>query len=106
MRILLLMLFAHVLGDFILTTEAQSRYKDRGVKRESDVPGWWYWLTAHAYLHGGLIYFATGTWYIALYVFIIHWLIDHAKCEDKINANQDQVLHIVCILFAWMVEII
>lgn len=100
MRILFLMLFAHVLGDFILTTEALSRYKNRNLDRPSAVPGWEYWLTAHAFLHGGLIYFATGNWMVAVYIFVMHWVIDYAKCDSKISADQDQVLHIACILFA------
>lgn len=99
MRILFLMLFTHVLGDFILTTEASSRYKNQHIDRPSGVPGWGYWLTAHAFLHGGLIYFVTENWLIAMYIFLMHWIIDYVKCNDKINADQDQVLHISCILF-------
>ena len=106
MELLFRMLFSHVLGDFILTTEALSRYKNRNLDRPSGVPGWGYWLTAHAFLHGGLVYFATGSWLVAMYIFTMHWVIDYAKCDDKINANQDQILHLACILFPLSVGVL
>ena len=100
MRLLFLMLFAHALGDFILTSEALSRYKNRHIERPSGVPRWGYWLTAHALTHGGLMYLVTNNIGFGIYITITHWIIDYRKCNKKINADQDQVLHIACILFA------
>ena len=103
---ILKMLFAHILGDFILTSEAMSRYKNRHIERKPGIPRWGYWLTAHAALHSGLMYMATGSYFAAGYILLMHWLIDYAKCDKKITADQDQAAHVACIIFLWITEIL
>ena len=101
MVLLFKMICAHVFADFILTTEASSRYKNRHIERLAGVPAWPYWLTAHALSHGALIFFATGSMWATFMVTGFHWFTDYLKCEDHIGPHTDQILHIAIIICTW-----
>ena len=92
---------AHVFGDFILTTEESSRYKNRHVQRYEGIPAWPYWLTAHALSHGALVFWVTGSMGAAFMITGFHWLIDYLKCEKCFGPHQDQFLHVVILIAAW-----
>jgi hypothetical protein len=53
-------------------------------------------------VHAGVIWLLfegfhlPGAVWFALAEFILHWLIDFAKCERWTNFHQDQSLHLVC----------
>ena len=79
-----ILLFLHALADFTFQTEIMAKLKSRGIdiKRKKkwienpkSIPipegqeymlTWYYWLTAHALIQGGLIGFMFGNWYIAI----------------------------------------
>ncbi|HJZ60073.1 MAG TPA: DUF3307 domain-containing protein [Gemmataceae bacterium] len=107
---LFFLLAGHALMDFALQTDAIAACKCRRANHplQQAVP-WYYWLTAHALLHG----LAVGTvvrWFgydwplavgFALAEFVVHWLIDLAKCEKLFNIHIDQLLHALCKVAWW-----
>ena len=57
---------------------------------------WFYWMSAHALIHGGVIALVFPEfWYLGLIEVIIHFIIDFMKCQNKLNPHQDQLLHFV-----------
>lgn len=92
------LLVAHATADFVLQSEAMGR----GKNRHSDIhhgktfnfPKWYYWLTAHALVHGGLVYLVTNSLLLGVIETVSHWCIDFAKCEGLIGFHQDQALHV------------
>ena len=104
-------LIGHAIGDFVLQSDAMAVYKNRhhrsaeGLENKEGFPAWYYWLSAHALVHGGIVYFITGSWILGLVEIILHWITDYAKCEKWISFHQDQVVHILCkigyILLLW-----
>lgn len=109
-------LAGHALMDFALQGDAMASCKCRKANHaiQKAVP-WYYWMGAHALLHGGMVGivirladpgFNQAT--IALYALLealVHWLIDVAKCEGYTNIHQDQSLHILCKLI-WAVMLV
>jgi hypothetical protein len=102
--LLFFLLAAHVLMDFALQNEITATCKCRGSDHPvAKIVPWYYWLTAHALLHGA----ATGVvirWFgydwpivaaLALAETITHWLIDHAKCLGWFGIHTDQCLHLL-----------
>ena len=59
-------------------------------------PAWYYWLTAHALVHGGAVYLVTGSLVLGIVETLLHWFIDFSKCEGWLNFHQDQALHVGC----------
>ncbi len=95
---LFLLLGGHCIADFVLQPEAMGRGKSRH-NRASDspyFPPWPYWLTAHAFTHATAVMLVTQNLAFGVAELILHWLIDLAKCENKINLHTDQALHVAC----------
>lgn len=102
---LFLLFFGHALADFVLQPQAMGYGKNRNDKihdiEHSLFPNWWYWLSAHALVHGGVVYLICALLLDARYALLLaltetvaHWLIDFAKCESRITVHQDQALHL------------
>ena len=91
------MLVGHALADYALQSESMAREKNRHstTPLQASVP-WFYWLTAHALIHGGAVGLVTGSVWFGLAETIAHWFIDLIKCEGWTNIHQDQALHIGC----------
>jgi len=98
--ILFLLLASHCLADFVLQNETMVSGKNRHSKRHEEsgghFPPWYYWLGAHALIHGALVYLVTYNLYFGLAETALHASIDFLKCERKINFHLDQVLHVLC----------
>ena len=94
------LVFGHALADFVLQPEAMGHGKNRNDKihdkEHSLFPHWWYWLTAHSLVHGGMVYLITNSLLLGLIETAIHWVTDFAKCEGWIGRHQDQGIHISC----------
>jgi hypothetical protein len=94
------LLFAHAMGDFAAQPEVMARGKSRHSKPDYVPPGqafclcWPYWLFAHALIHGGLVYFVTGSCLLGVLETVLHAVIDFAKCEGWTNVHQDQLWHL------------
>jgi len=93
-------LIGHALADFALQFGAMGAGKNRhnGIQQKmgKHFPPWYYWLSAHALIHGGVVYYITDNWWLGLIETVLHWIIDFAKCEGWINFHQDQALHVGC----------
>jgi hypothetical protein len=100
--LLLKLLIAHSLADFVLQPDSMARGKNRHYSQVTDKKGgrppliWPYWLTAHALFHGGAVWLVTGSMALGLVETGIHWIIDFAKCENWINFHTDQLFHVLC----------
>jgi len=95
------LLIGHALADFVLQSDAMAKGKNRH-NRTTTPPGatctlcWPYWLSSHALIHGGVVWAITSNVYLGAAETVVHWLIDFAKCENRINVHEDQFLHIAC----------
>lgn len=100
------MLVGHAFMDFPMQSGPIAVEKCRHSKSElqKQVP-WYYWLTAHALLHGGAVYYITGLLGFGLLETVCHWIIDFAKCEGWTNIHIDQALHVACKVL-WVVLIL
>jgi hypothetical protein len=86
----------HALADFVLQSSAMARGKSRSHQGEPGEPPWYYWLTSHALIHGGVVTIIAGSAGLGLAEFIAHWLIDFGKCENLYGFNTDQLFHLIC----------
>ena len=97
---LFMLIFGHALADFVLQPDAMGYGKNRNDKihdkEHSLFPVWWYWLTAHSLVHGGVVYLITGSLLLGVIESVIHWVTDFAKCEGWIGMHLDQAIHIGC----------
>ena len=103
------LIIGHTLADFVLQPTSMAKGKCRHyisdiAKGENTGPNWYYWLSAHALVHGGMIWFITGNPIFGLAEVILHWIADYAKCENWTNIHTDQLIHITCkIVYAFFV---
>ena len=102
LALFLKLLIGHALVDFALQPTSMALGKNRNRKLDDSpyghdyFPNWAYWLSAHAFIHGGAVWLITGNIYLGLIEIILHWIIDFAKCENWTNIHVDQILHLVC----------
>lgn len=87
------LVLGHFVADFALQTEAIALGKGRKTNKIKVVP-WPYWLTAHAMIHGAIVYVITQNVFLSVCEVVVHWVVDLMKCEGFTNIHQDQVLHI------------
>jgi len=107
---LFFLLAGHALMDYSLQTDPMAVCKCRRTDNpiQKSVP-WFYWLTAHALLHGAavgvIIIWVTGNWDLAiafaLAETVVHWFIDLGKCEKLYTIHVDQALHVLCKVLWW-----
>jgi len=104
---LFLLLAGHALADFPLQGEHISKTKSRHYipdyipEGQNPTPIWFYSLTAHALIHGLVVYLITWRLDLALYQSITHWIIDFMKCENWTTPHVDQLFHLSVILTIW-----
>jgi hypothetical protein len=108
LSILFQLLCYHALADFALQSDAMAKGKNRHRKPEfipegqKYTPCWFYWLTAHALIHGLFVGFLFGSPLAGFVMSLLHWGIDFIKCENLTNPHIDQLLHFICICgFVW-----
>lgn len=96
------LLIGHALADYPLQGDAIAKGKNRHNPPYGIPPGqkpaavWTHYLTAHALIHAGFVWAITGSGWCGAIEFVLHWIIDFAKCENWTNPHQDQLLHVVC----------
>lgn len=94
-----LLLCGHALADFVLQPAIMGYGKNRNrqtpVADAANLPPWYYWLSAHALIHGGLVNLITGSFILGILESATHWLIDFAKCEKWISMRTDQAFHVL-----------
>ena len=90
------LLCTHFLLDFGIQGDFVAKFKARVVDGNNNIL--WKWvLTAHAAAHALPVLLLTKSVLLGLLMFVSHFIIDFFKCEQKINFNQDQTLHIFII---------
>lgn len=103
MIILVKLLLAHLIGDFILQPQYWVNEKEKLKYRSPK-------LYIHALLHGLLVLLLLWDlkyWFLAMLVSTLHYVIDVVKlnCQKKENKSTwffiDQTLHLVTILLLW-----
>lgn len=107
---LFLLIAGHALADYPLQNGAMATCKDRHARLplQKAVP-WYYWLTAHALVHGLVVTVLIAWWTgqkeaAVLYgvaEFVVHWWIDFMKCEGWTGILADQLLHVACKVVWW-----
>jgi hypothetical protein len=100
-----LLLAGHSLADYPFQAGPMANEKSRHSKSglQKEVP-WYYWLSAHALVHGGMVALITQSLGLGILETTWHWIIDFAKCEGWTNIHVDQALHVLCKV-AWCVMI-
>lgn len=93
-ELFLLLAFGHCLADFPLQTDKLAVGKCPG-SQVAGVP-WGYWLAGHAGTHALVVALLTQNSWLGLGEFILHSLIDIAKCRGLTNLAVDQILHLSC----------
>ena len=107
---LFLLIAGHALADYPLQNEAMATCKNRNahLPLQKEVP-WYYWLTAHALIHGMVAATIVICWTndrtlgiaIGLLEASVHWVIDELKNEGITNIHIDQALHVLCKVVWW-----
>lgn len=95
------LIIGHAFADFVFQTEWMAKYKNRrnqspppiGQKQQSV---WFYVLTAHALVHGGIVWIITGNVWLGIAETVAHWCIDFGKCENWYGIHTDQSAHVIC----------
>lgn len=101
MKILLLLLAGHALCDYPLQGDFLARGKNH--KAPFAEMSSWQLLLAHCMIHMGMVLLITGSVWMALAELVIHYCTDYAKCDGRINFNQDQTIHYGCkVLWAYL----
>ena len=103
MSILLRLLLAHIIADFFLQTKWMVEGKENGGKRSMRM------LTLHSIIHSLMAYLIVGDWslwYIAIVIFVTHFIIDWCKIQFRGNSVSafliDQLSHVAVIFVLWM----
>ena len=97
------LLVAHFVCDYPLQGDFLAKAKN-GAQPIPGVP--WQWaMLAHCSIQAGGVWFATGSWIVALLEFVAHWVIDCAKCNGLLTFGQDQFAHVGCKVL-WAVVVV
>lgn len=102
-RTMLMLLFCHALADYPLQGEFLSKAKNKN----APIPGidWPIALAMHCLIHAGFVYLITGSLALSALMFLTHWIIDHAKCNNLIDFKLDQTLHILVLVGIALVSV-
>lgn len=99
--ILLRLLFAHILSDFVLQTDRLNKGK-KGEKK-------YHYLSLHSFIHATLAYVCAAQWncwMIPLVIFTTHFVIDYIKAvymkENVLTLIVDQLLHVSVLFILWV----
>jgi|APMed6443717190_1056831.scaffolds.fasta_scaffold29553_1 Protein of unknown function (DUF3307) len=102
----LFLLFAFTIGHAFADFPLQGDFLSRGKNRNAPPPPladgkvcptnlWVYLMSAHCLIHAGFVWVIGGYAILAVAEFILHWMIDAAKCEGHTSFATDQWLHII-----------
>ena len=94
------LLVGHAIADFALQSDWMAKNKNRHVspsyvpEGQKFTPTWFYVLSAHALIHGGMVFLITNSLLLGMLETLVHWIADFAKCENWTNPHVDQAIHI------------
>lgn len=100
-QVIFLLCAGHALMDYPMQGEFLSTCKNRHLLLSRQDPTrpvhiWPICMTAHCLLHAVAVWAITGCFILCIIEFVLHWVIDAAKCESWTTFTQDQALHIIC----------
>ena len=104
MELFFKLIIGHAIADFWAQSDALARMKNRH-RETTPPPGqipmmvWPYALTAHALMHGAVVWAITGNVWLCAAEIVAHWMIDLGKCEKRYGIHVDQAAHLLCKLF-------
>ena len=97
------LIIGHAVADFWAQSDSIAKMKNRNRDNSAFIPPgqkaeavWPYALTAHALIHGGVVWVITGNVWFGLFETVAHWLIDFGKCENWYGMKEDQGMHLLC----------
>lgn len=105
MIILLKLILAHLIGDFVLQPSRWVRHKEK-----HKLGSWAFYV--HVLLHGALVMLLLwdwGSWLIALIVMSVHGIIDAVKLYAQREKTKirwfaiDQCLHLLSLIAVWLI---
>lgn len=95
--LLFVFLAGHFVADYALQSDTMAREKRRSSETDlQKIVPWYWWLTAHAFTHGFMVWYISQSWILGLAETIAHWFIDFGKCEGFYGLKTDQLLHVFC----------
>jgi len=91
------MLCGHAIADYSFQSDTMAIGKNRHLEKGCyrSVP-WYYWMAAHALIHGGTTGLLSGWIVLGVIETVIHFIVDCAKCDKVINVHVDQAIHVGC----------
>lgn len=107
-EIFFLLLLAHAVTDFGLQSPWIAKAKNRHSGPPSSYdpkihgpvrPIWFIVMAAHAGMNAAGVYVVTGSIFLAILEFVVHYLIDSAKAEGAYNLYVDQSFHVASKFF-------
>lgn len=89
-----LLLGAHYLCDYPL----QGPFLYQAKNRNTPISGfpWWHAMGAHTFIHGCAVVMITHSVILGILEIIVHFITDTLKCDNRIDINEDQIIHILC----------
>lgn len=95
------MLSGHAVADYALQSDAMA--KGKNWNNATPVPPgqkpqvcWYYWMAAHALVHGGAVTLVTQSVALGVAETVVHFVIDCLKCAGITTINEDQLAHVLC----------
>jgi hypothetical protein len=92
LNLLMLLVMGHFMADFGLQNDRMAVEKCPG--KGVTLP-WQWWLGSHAAIHGFFVAVLTGVPLLGLGEWVIHAVIDIAKCRKTFGLKTDQALHLL-----------
>jgi hypothetical protein len=87
------LMVGHSLCDYPLQGEYLAAAKR---KNSGHATPWWIALTAHSFIHAGMVALVTGSILLGVCELVAHWSIDYMKCDGRFGFTTDQAFHVVC----------
>lgn len=104
------LLFGHAIADFALQSDAMVKSKNfcNPIDTDKVHPGqkpqvcWYYWMASHCMIHAGMVTMITGSIFLGVAEFVLHFIGDCLRCAGVGNIHTDQFFHVACkILWAF-----
>lgn len=98
----LTVLFFLIIGHFLCDFPWQNDYlaiNKFPIVRGHINPVWKWCMTAHCAIHMLPVMLVTQNIYYGLIMFVSHFIIDYAKCRDRITYDTDQILHLAVVFW-------
>lgn len=92
LELFLLLAMGHFVADFGLQNDRMAVEKCPG--RDVTLP-WQWWLASHAAIHGFFVAVLTASPWLGLAEWLVHALVDFAKCRKRYGLRTDQTLHLL-----------